>query len=241
MTNTCKKCGEIVIPDPNDGHCPNCGAKDGYTVSSTLTFQHKIENGIEKYNKQIKRLKEIQEIYKGTKVEENLEPEIEKFKKIIFELEELLSKKYDKENIQSDEIKFNDDVIVEKFVEKKPETKSKTFTADTILTKADDTIKEGDKLIDTTNGDILRELKESRLENNILHSKNTKIAILGLLGTFGGLFLGLFGGHFIKPIQINFVGETITPIINATNMTEIISPVNITNTMIVATNSTIIP
>jgi len=104
---------------------------------------------------------------------------------------------------------------------------------DAVFVKADSKIKEGDELLDTTNGDILRELRESRLENTKLHnkniklnSKNTKIAILGLVGTFGSLFFGLFGGHLIKPIQIVFNGNPITPIINATNMTNIVNTVS---------------
>ncbi len=44
MTNTCKKCNEVVMPDPNDGHCPKCGSSNGYTVSSTLKISYKIED-----------------------------------------------------------------------------------------------------------------------------------------------------------------------------------------------------
>ena len=44
MPNVCKKCNEAVTPDPVDGHCPNCRAKAGYTVSNTLTVKYNIES-----------------------------------------------------------------------------------------------------------------------------------------------------------------------------------------------------
>ena len=228
MTNVCKNCGKTVTPDPDDGHCPKCGSRVGYTVSRTFTFSHKIEDGVSKYNKQIERLKKIQELYKGTKVEEKLDLEIRKFETIIRDLQNLLPKKPGKEVVISDEAKFTEEVIVEK----KPETKTKSFTIDAVLIEADSKIKEGDELVDATNGDILTELRESRLENKKLHSKSTMLTILGLAGTFGGLFVGLFGGNFIKPIQIVFSDNHITPIINATNMTDIATT---------AINSSVIP
>ena len=96
MTNTCKKCGKTVIPDPVDAHCPACGSKEGYTVGKSQTFKHKIEDSVLKYEKQIERLKKFQELYKGNVVEERLEQEIKKLKSIIQDLEKLPSKKPDK-------------------------------------------------------------------------------------------------------------------------------------------------
>ena len=49
----------------------------------------RLDYGIKKYEEQIKRLREFQKIYKGTKVEEKLEEEIKKFEGIIQDLENL--------------------------------------------------------------------------------------------------------------------------------------------------------
>ena len=176
MTNVCKSCGEIVTPGPDGSPCPNCGSMAGYTVSSTFTFRHKIKDGISKYDKQIERLKKFQEIYKGTKVEENLEVKIKNLKKVIKDLENLSLKKPDEEITLSDGFKGSDEVIVEKFIVKKePETKTKPFTIHTILVKdeADSKIKEGDKEVETSNNAIFEELKIIRQEN-IKLLENTK-------------------------------------------------------------------
>ena len=44
MANICKNCSKEVIPDPDDGKCPECGSKKGYTVSQTFTIKWKIED-----------------------------------------------------------------------------------------------------------------------------------------------------------------------------------------------------
>jgi len=148
--------------------------RDGYTVSRTWTLRHKIKDGISKYDKQIERLEKFQEIYKGTKVEENLEVKIKNLKKVIKDLEKISLKKPDKEHTLSDEFKGSDEVIVEKvIVAKEPETKTKTFTTDAILVEADSKIKEGDKEVETSNNAIFDELKIIRRENTKL-LENTK-------------------------------------------------------------------
>lgn len=117
MTNTCKNCGKVVIPDPDDGHCPECGALDGYTVSSHVTFKWKIEDErdeikrtidrtFKKYDEFIKQGKNV-EFYKKLKASlEKQTPEFleqaEKYAKERLELEEKSKK----------EISFTTDVIV---------------------------------------------------------------------------------------------------------------------------------
>lgn len=200
MTNVCKKCGETVTPDPDDGHCPKCGSKAGYTVSRTFTFKHKIEDGVEKYNKQVKRLKEFQEIYKGTKVEENLAEKIKKLQGIIGDLQSLLPK--EPKQIKIDEsIKITDEVKVRI---------SKQGVADA----TDSILQRGDEIVETSNNEIMSELRSLRKENTELHNSNSRLSKLGILGAIGGAAVGLVGSYLItssSPPQII--------IINATNVT----------------------
>jgi len=48
----CTACKEEV-PDDTSGACLKCNAMDGYTLSKTWTFRHKIEGSVEKYDNQI--------------------------------------------------------------------------------------------------------------------------------------------------------------------------------------------
>ena len=168
MTNVCKNCGETVTPGPDGSPCPNCGSLDGYTVSKEWILRHKIEDGISKYDKQIERLEKIQEIYKGTKVKENLEVKIENLKKVIKDLEKIsLIKPGTK--VVSDKVGLSENTVVVK----NSETKTKTFTVDTILVKAVSKIKEGDIEVERSFDGIVKELKIMRKENEKL-LENTK-------------------------------------------------------------------
>ena len=191
MTNVCKSCGETVTPGPDGSSCPNCGSIKGFTVSSTWTFRHNIENGISRYNEQIERLKKIQEHYKETKVEEKLEEEIKKLKKIIDDLNNLLIKQ-EKEVIVKDEVKFTDEVIVEK------NTHTKTFTTGAILVKeAESKIKEGDKVVDVSNRDIWDLVEDLRLKIEKAERKNTRFAVIGIIV---GAILGFLGSYIVAII-----------------------------------------
>jgi len=163
----CKACKEEV-PDDTSGACPKCKAMEGYTISKTWTLRHKIEGGISKYDKQIDRLEKFQEIYKGTKVEENLEVKIENLKKVIKDLKKISLKKPDIK-VVSEKVVLDENVVVIK----NAETKTKTFTVDAILVEADSKIKEGDKEVERSNNDLFEELKNIRKENKKL-LKNTK-------------------------------------------------------------------
>ena len=223
MTNTCKSCGEIVTPGPDGSPCPNCGSMAGYTVSNTFTFRHKIEDGISKYDKQIERLKKFQEIYKGTKVEENLEVKIKNLKKIIKDLENLSLKKPDEEIILADEFKGSDKVIVEKFIEKEPETKTKTFTIDTVLVKdkADSKIKEGDKIVAATDRELLEDVlknqnittgKIQNIEDRLSHKETILLGLgIGIIGSIiGGFIVFFMTGLNAVPVEpIDFISATV--------------------------------
>ena len=163
----CKACKKEV-PDDTSGACPKCKSTEGYTISITLTLSHKIEAGISKYNKQIERLEKFQEIYKGTKVEENLEVKIENLKKVIKDLEKIsLIKPGTK--VVSDKVGLSENTVVVK----NSETKTKTFTVDTILVKAVSKIKEGDEEVERSNDAIFEELRLIRQGNTKL-LENTK-------------------------------------------------------------------
>ena len=205
MTNVCKNCGEIVTPGPDGSPCPNCGSMAGYTVSSTFTFRHKIKDGISKYDKQIERLKKFQEIYKGTKVEENLEVKIKDLKKVIKDLESLSLKKPDEKITLSDEFKCSDEVIVEKvIVEKEPETKTKTFTIDTVLVKdkADSKIKEADKIVAATDRKLLEDILQNQnittgkiknIADRLSHKETILLGLgIGIIGSIIGGFIVFF-------------------------------------------------
>lgn len=71
MTNICKNCSKEVTPDPNDGKCPECGSKKGYTVSQTFTIKWKIEDEKAEIQKAIdEKFKEYNKfISQGNKVE----------------------------------------------------------------------------------------------------------------------------------------------------------------------------
>lgn len=207
----CSKCGKDVTPNL-EGKCPKCGS-DKFTVSNTFTIKYKIEDGISKYDKQIQRLKKFQEIYKGTKVEKNLEIEIQKLKNVIKDLEKLLPEKPDKEILLTDEAKFSDKVIVGK-----PETKKKTFTADVILIEeANSKIEEGDKVVERSNGEIFDKIEELRIENRVLHNSNSRLSKLGIIGTIGGGVIGLIVSYLItistqpQIIVVNATSGTIIP------------------------------
>ena len=82
MPNTCKNCEKIVTPDPKDGHCPECGAKAGYSVSRTWTLRHRIEDERDEIKRIIdKKFKEYDEYIKQGKNQEffkNLKKSLEK-------------------------------------------------------------------------------------------------------------------------------------------------------------------
>ena len=89
MTNTCKNCEEIVIPNPDDGSCPKCGAKAGYTVLKTWnitqrigdqreTIKSTIDKKFQEYDEYIKQGKNA-EFYKILK--ESLKEQIPEFLK----------------------------------------------------------------------------------------------------------------------------------------------------------------
>ena len=61
-------------------------------------------------------------------------------------------------------------------VKKEAEPKPTGFTIDAVLVKqAESKLKEGEELVEATNGDIFRELKELRTENEFLHKKSTRV------------------------------------------------------------------
>jgi len=89
MTTVCKNCDKIVIPHKDDGHCPNCGSKVGYTVRKTTILKHRIEDERDEIKRAIdKKFHEFDYfIQKGKNVEfystikKSLERQVPKFLK----------------------------------------------------------------------------------------------------------------------------------------------------------------
>jgi|CXWL01.1.fsa_nt_gi DNA repair exonuclease SbcCD ATPase subunit len=198
MPNVCQTCEKEVIPDPIDGHCPNCGSKIGYIVRQTWFFRNKIESAIEKYNDQIERIKKIQEIYKGTKVEENLEKEIQKLQQVIRDLQSLLPKTQSKEIKIEDFGKSEDQVNIDKSEQELAHSTS------SFLQKGDDIVK-------TSTDEIINELRSLREENSKLHNSSSRLTKWGIAYTLIGVLIGVIGSYLItitNPPQIIIINAT---------------------------------
>ena len=195
----CLECNEPLQPysanEPRPS-CPKCGSKKRKLVRAVN--EKVIIDKVENYNKQITRLKEFQEFYSGTKVEEELEKEIGGLTDVIHNLNFFIKEKPLKEITEKDQAKFTDKVIVEKF-------KISEDDASSIL-------KKGDDIVDASNNEIMKELGTLKDDNKKLHKANSRLTIIGILGTIGGVLIGLFGSYLIT---ISTIPEII--IINATS------------------------